>query len=261
VTTSTLQWSDLFLAEGVLHEVQHSRTKVNLLALVEKNVATKSLSSGVAAAVSGMPGIMANSAMVALYDGEDMYNFAALLGDKVLCGTFESGNAFDDGDRVKAVVSKQGDALLAHAVMRDDDKMLFMPAGCHAGHRALLRQCMKHAWNMCRWGWVVLGLFWLFFFGKYSTSEASTQELVLIATSSVVGPMLLTFGMEYWTFRSLRSSGEQASAILRVLGFPEPSELNLLPYLTTTRAPDNEYRNLSAFNYERALSDHAKRFA
>ncbi len=149
----------LFLVEGVLREAQHTRTKVNQ------------------------------------YGGEDMYNFAALLGDKILCGTFESANAFNSGDRVKVVVSKQGDALLALAVIRDNDKMLFMPAGCHAGERALLGQCMKHAWNMCCWGWVVLGIFWLFFFGKYSSSEASTQEWMLIATASIVGPMLLTFGM------------------------------------------------------------------
>jgi hypothetical protein len=39
--------------------------------------------------VGGMHGMVANAAALALYDGEDMHNFAAVVGAHVLCGTFE----------------------------------------------------------------------------------------------------------------------------------------------------------------------------
>ena len=48
-----------------------------------------------------------------------MFNFAGLLGDQVICGCFEKGDAFADGDRIRAVVSKRGDVLYTHALVRD----------------------------------------------------------------------------------------------------------------------------------------------
>ena len=139
---------ELFLVEGTLSEVQHAYTHVNLLEKIEKRSQTKNLATGVAAAISGMHCQLANAAMLALYDGEDMVNFAGLLGDQVICGTFQRANAFKDGDKVKAVVSRKGDVLSTHALMRENDKMLFMPLSTVRGTKAHFRSCMRVARNM-----------------------------------------------------------------------------------------------------------------
>jgi len=94
---------DLFLVEGTLSELQVARTKLNLLAQIEKHLQAKNLASGVTGAVSVMYGMVANSAALALYDGEDMYNFAAVVGEHIVCGTFENADQFKNGEAIKAV--------------------------------------------------------------------------------------------------------------------------------------------------------------
>jgi hypothetical protein len=67
-STDTLEFDgeELFLVEGNLTELHTARTTVNLLAQVEQRFQTKNLAAGVAAAVGGMHGMLANSAMLAL---------------------------------------------------------------------------------------------------------------------------------------------------------------------------------------------------
>src|SRR5664279_1953039 len=104
-----------------------------------------------------MYGVLANSAMLAMYDGEDMVNFAGLLGEQVICGTFENADTFKDGDKIKAVVSKRGNVLSTRAVMRERDKMLFMPLSILRGDRAHFHSCMKTARNMYIGGLIFFG--------------------------------------------------------------------------------------------------------
>jgi len=240
---------ELFLVEGTLSEVQHAATTLNLLEQIERRVKAKGLATGAAAALGGMHGMLANSAMVALYDGEDMYCFAGLLGNQVICGTFESGDAFKDGDRVKAVVSRRGDVLYAHAVMREDDKMLFMPLTTIAGKNAHFRYCMRSAWRACVFGWLAFGAL------NFFTSGPWEMYIVLLGAMPA-----LMFPFELWTYRSTRDLGYRASAIFRVFGFPRPDDLDLTDAVHVYM-PGDAHGARHAFNYERALALHAKRFS
>ena len=248
MTTLVFEGKELFLIEGVLSEVQHARTTVNLLEQIEKHVAPKSLISGVAAAASGMHGMLANSAMVALYDGEDTFNFAGMLGTQVVCGTFEGADTFRDGDRIKAVVSKRGEVLYAHAVMRENDKMLFMPLTTLAGKNAHFRHCMRSAWRACIFGWIALGAVNLLTEGPWE------MYFVLLAAM----PSLM-FPFEMWTYRSTRYLGERASALFKVFGYPNPDDLDLTDFIHVYM-PGDTYGARRAFNYEKALQQHVKRY-
>lgn len=156
---------DLFVVEGPLQALQVARTTVNLLEQIEKNLPAKNLASGVAGVVGGMHGMVANAAALALYDGEDMYNFAAAVGEHVVCGTFEHADQFRNGEPIKAVVSKREGVLFVHAIMQSQTKQFYMPPGVFAGDRALLQHCMK----------VALGFtiaLWIVFFGAALFSGA-----------------------------------------------------------------------------------------
>jgi hypothetical protein len=239
---------ELFLVEGSLSEVQHAHTRVNLLAQIQSRAQAKNLATGVAAAVSGMHGVLASSAMLALYDGEDMVNFAGLLGAQVICGTFEKADTFKDGDKIRAVVSKRGEVLSARAVMRERDKMLFMPLSILRGDGAHFRSCMRHARNMYFGGVVFFGL------TNFFTGGRIDMYFVLL-----FGLPLIVFPFEYWTYRSTRFFGEQGSAIFKVLGFPRPDDVDLMPAIHYKFPEDGSGVNGVA-NYEKALEQHAKRF-
>ena len=248
---------ELFLVEGTLSEVQHAYTRVNLLEQIEKRAQVKNLATGVAAAVSGMHGQLANAAMLAMYDGEDMVNFAGLLGDRVICGTFEKADTFKDGDKVKAVVSRKGDVLSTHALMRENDKMLFMPLSTVRGTKAHFRSCMKVARNMCIFAWILVAIGGFFVLNHSYVNLTLQTKLFGLAIFVLIAPVL-AFPMEYWTYRSTRYMGEQASAILKVFGFPQPDDVDLVPAMHYKFPEDGTGVN-GVFNYEKALELHAKR--
>ena len=145
--TANYDGEDFFLLKGTLSELQVARTKANLLAQIEKHLQAKNLATGVAAVVSGMYGMVANSAALALYDGEDMYNFAAVMGEHVVCGTFEHADQFKNGEPIKAVVSKRGEVLYVHSIMQEKTRQFYMPLGVFAGNGALFKHCMNVAWG------------------------------------------------------------------------------------------------------------------
>jgi hypothetical protein len=216
LTTLRFDGEELFLVEGTLTELQTARTSVNLLAQIEQRLQAKNLATGIAAAVSGMHGMLANSAMLALYDGEDMHNFAALVGDHVICGVFEHADRFKNGDKIKAVVSKRGDVLYTHAITNTNSKLLYMPLTTFAGEKAFFRGCMRVAWRFSIFLWIFMGIAIFAIGGPWQ----------FYIFTLIFGPTVM-FPMEYWTYRSTRYFGERASAIFKVLGFPRPDDIDL----------------------------------
>lgn len=73
---------EYFLLEGKITEFHVAETNVNLLGRIEKKIEEKILVGGIASAINGMHEALANSAMLSLYTGEDMYNFAGLVNGK-----------------------------------------------------------------------------------------------------------------------------------------------------------------------------------
>lgn len=154
---SPLQFADeeLFLIEGTLSGLQIASTTVNLLEKIEGNVKAKSMVAGAVAVLGEMHGMVANAAGVALYEGEETYNFAGLLNGRVICGAFQHADKIQDGDRVRAVVSKRGEVLFTHAIMNAQTQEFYMPLNVFSSVDGLLRHCMRVAIGFTIFGWIV----------------------------------------------------------------------------------------------------------
>ncbi|WP_426344562.1 putative type VI secretion system effector [Pseudoduganella sp. R-32] len=226
--SATYGGETLFLVEGTLSELQIARTTVNLLAQIEENIQAKNLASGAAGVVGGMHGMVANAAALTLYDGEDTYNFAAVLGEHIVCGTLEHADQFKNGEPVKAVVSQRGDVLYVHAIMQAKTQQFYMPLSVFAGRRALFKNCMRVAKRSA----IAASIFFLavfYFMGVYGEEHNNLTRVQQLLLTSVVsaGNFLLCFIMEIWTYRTFRYAGYYATAIFEVLGFPQPNDIDL----------------------------------
>jgi len=217
---------DIFVVEGTLQALQVARTTVNLLEKIEKNLPAKNLAAGIAGVVGGMHGMVANAAALALYDGEDVYNFAAVVGDQVVCGTFEHADQFKNGELVKAVVSKREGVLFVHAIMHTKTQQFYMPLGVFAGDRALFKHCMNVAWRFTVLLWIIFFGFELYN-GTYTSTDLSFEKKLTSFLMELLFPPMLMFPMEFWTYRSFKGTGGYADAIFLAFGFPKPKRIDL----------------------------------
>lgn len=98
-----------------------------------------------------MHAMVANSEALVFFDHDDPdkgiynYNFAAAVGEHILCGVMEHANNFHNGEPVKAVVSRRGDVLFAHAIMQVKTLKFYMPRGEYAGREALFKSRKRTA--------------------------------------------------------------------------------------------------------------------
>jgi len=91
-----------FLLEGKLTNLQWERGSQNLLEKVSKHYKRNAVVTGAGAAVGDLFGQVANSAMLAMYDGEDTQNFMCLIDDQVACGQFGGAEQLPVGSRIES---------------------------------------------------------------------------------------------------------------------------------------------------------------
>ncbi|MEO8154052.1 MAG: putative type VI secretion system effector [Rhizobacter sp.] len=244
---SPLQFEDqaLYLIEGTLSELQTARTTINLLEKIDSNIKAKSMVASAAAVLGGMHGMVANSAAIALHDGEETYHFAGALDGQVICGTFQHAENIKDGDRVKVVVSKRGDVLFTHAILNIKTQEFYMPMNVFSSSDGLFRHCMRVAFWFTLFGWVIFaaGAIFTGVFSTPNTPDDSLADKLKLALMFFLLPPLLMFPFEYWTYRSMRGDKSQesdsyASAIFKVFGFPQPNKIDLLRHSDLSTGAD-----------------------
>lgn len=118
--------SQPFLIEGKLTNLHWELGRENLLAKIHKHYRGSSVVTGVGAAVGDLFGQVANSAMLAMYDGEDTQNFLCLINDEPACGQFGGAEYLPEGGNVKAVVSRRDGVLVVHAAMDEAREMVWI---------------------------------------------------------------------------------------------------------------------------------------
>lgn len=191
---------------------------VNLL----KGMQGKMLAAGMAGAVEGMAGTVANSAMLAMYDGESVQHFGCCIGEKMVIGTFEN-IGFVDGDQVTMIVSKLDEqAYFAHAVIRPKDALLWMPFSINKGRLGIAKWI---ATLLLAIG--IVGLAFLLFLQLFITAFESHSDLILF-----MGPIIFAVGsiIGFLTYKSSTHDGLYAESILKKIGFKAPWRVNLSPY-------------------------------
>lgn len=244
----------IFALEGEMRNFHFSRATVDLLHGIEKNIAAKTLAGGVAAAINAMPGTLANSAMLSLYDGEDLHNFAGLVNGQVVCGVFADVDKIKNGDFVKLVVEKRGEILHVHSLLRIADGLLLMPLNAYCGERAFFWSCMRFARNMMLFVWIVL---FSGFFLVVDVSLEKKEDFIAACGAILLMPALFCFPFEYWTYKTMRGYSIYAEKIFVAYGFPRPDVFDARGGITFF---ENHGDGFFATNCKLALKKHKSKY-
>lgn len=206
----------MFVVKGAVTTLQVADGKVNLLQGMQNKIAA----TGLAASLGGMSGVLVNSAMVALYDGEDVEHFGCFIGQKMVVGTFERVS-FKEGDEVRVVATLvEKDVLFAHAVVRPKDGLLWMPYAINQGRRGAALWYAKLSGGLALFGWLALMILqWIHPSSRNSfIAEAAITAGSLIGVSGLIG---------YFSYRSSIAGALYAERIMKVLGFKQPWRVDL----------------------------------
>lgn len=249
------------ILEGPLTDLHWARGTVNLLTQLQKHAKAKNTAIGAAAAATDLYGTVASSAMLVMYDGEDVENFTCRIGGNIVCGQFSGADHLKNGDHVKAVVTRQGNVYLAHAILRPADEVLWLPVGCSLGSNADLRGNLRIAKWLTMLGYVVLSIVGYYIF----SSEPFTVDSLGLILMFLVIPPLLAFSVAFWVHKDTRPLAQRAEKIFEALGFPYPEDLNMpkgLYFLQNANIDRNLSQNmLSMFYYKKAIDFEKQRRA
>ncbi len=245
---------ELFLLEGSVSEVHVAATTVNILEQIQKRSRKKNLAVGRTAALTEMHGIVATSAALPLYEGEDVHNFACILKNSVMCGTFKDADKLRNKDVILAVVSKRGDIYFVHSLRRISDDLFMLPLNAVRGPDALFRSCMRVAWNITRVVWIILGVT---IYSYISIAYPGRGQYWIFILFTLLAPPLVMFPMELMTYRAMESAGDYAEAIFKVFGIPRPASFDATKEQSIFDAQGGTFL---APNFAKSLTEHKRKF-
>lgn len=216
--TVRTQGEQMFVLSGTVSHLYVTDGTVNLL----QGMQIKLAASGVVASLGGLSGTAATSAMLAMYEGEEVDHFGCYLGERLVIGTFPDID-FKDGDEIKVVATRLDErADYAHAVVRPKDALLWMPYSVSKGR-----------WMIGRWiliaclCYLALSLVFFALFHLFDPWKEGFVDLVATLGPAFVGFAIIMGGGIFWTSRH---DAFYAEEILKVLGFKNPGMVNLSPY-------------------------------
>jgi hypothetical protein len=157
----------------------------------------------------------------ALYFAEDVQYFACLIEGQVVCGEFAGAERLKPDHRVKAVVSRSGSVLYAHAILDPQQGYAWVhrPSGSAADAKA---GRLFALWTFCFAYPCMATMVWLLGPGQWDALQL--QLLVLLSCVVVCGSMALTGS---W---GMLAPGDSPTRIFGLLGFVDPQRVNLLQY-------------------------------
>ncbi|GGY31196.1 hypothetical protein [Pseudoduganella albidiflava] len=246
--------SETFVIEGVLADLRVALGRENLLAQISPHYRAGSAAAGLGTALAGFHGQVAAAASVAMYDGEDTENFACLIGEEVMCGTFGGASKLPVGKQVKAVVSKRGDVLVAHGILSEDTGLVWV--GHAWGSKAERMANLKLAfWCFC---FVVLCITGFTFFLNVYPGLSELETIALGAVAAAV----LCFGNALWSSSTMNALADPATDVFRKLGFADPERVNLNSYqygivhrFKVIHSPDMRANYANIHCYKKAIED------
>ena len=240
-----------FVVEGVISELHVSYGKQNLLSQIDKHYKSKSALTGLGAIAGGMYGQVANSAMLAMYDGEDTENFICLIGEQVLCGSFGGASKLPVGQKVKAVALKQGDVLKVQGIISESMGLMWL--NYSLGWKAERAANFKLAWWLFVWG--IVGTLLL---SGIVVGYGTDDYWGLLKISFFGGGAILLI-MALWSSSSMNALADPATEVFRMLGFAEPEKINLNSYrygIVHFRELDEmDAKHLNIHCYKKAIED------
>jgi hypothetical protein len=258
-TSENVNQGTLFVIEGVITDLHVEIGKQNLFAKIDKHYRGKSFCTGIGTATGDLFGQVAASAMLAMYDGEDTENFLCLIDGQVMCGTFAGASKLPVGEKIKAVVHKQGDILVAEGILSESKGLVWIHHawGSHAERMANF----KIGW-WC-FAFLLLGTF-LFAWIRH---DLGTEEFWESVGMIALWGGILCFGMALWNGSTMNALASPATDIFRLLGFANPERVNLNSYRYNIvhmheRVQNNDYSVVTdVCCYQKAIEDGKLRMA
>ena len=253
---TTPETETFFVIEGPLSRLRGSRSVVNLLKERKLNTTGKTLATGVVGAVSGMANLTVNAVLLRSYKGETIYDFSCRLGEHILIGRLPGLHLLDEGDHLKAAVSRRiipnkGEVLYAHALLRPKDELLWLPFMADHGSRAMFWEQMKFGFFISVFVLTLLMMVMVFQsdfgFGLFK------KTLPYMALG-----VLLIFSIGLWVYSDLKPFALYANRIFTALGFPDVKNLDMrsASYDRHHGTLYVEQESKSVFYYQAALNAH-----
>lgn len=244
--------AQMFTVEGTIQALRIAPGVINLIEDIQKGATF----AGAIAGIAGEPGVLANCASVAMYDGEDVEHIALLINGRLAIGTFEWLRDLNVGDDVNLVVSETHDGpLFVHAILRTNDQLLWTPFSINHTRRGWMLHAAKLGGLILSMTWLMFGL--LYLFDKDSRPNGHVMLWLVIGTLVV-----MTFVM-FMSASGVMPLGQQAEDIFRALGVPEYERFRIKPYsvckLHFSDDP-NALKKGYIFYLSKALSAHKKKF-
>ena len=244
-----------FVIEGKLTHLHWELGSENLLAKVDKHYKRNAALSGAGAAVGDMFGQVANSAMLAMYDGEDTQNFMCLIDDQPACGQFGGAEHLPEGGNIKAVVSRKEGVLYVHAALDTERELIWI--NHPFGIRAEMWANIKLGWYLFLFAMVFLSIV-IFLIGPKNNNYLDTFIEVLIYGGGFMTVMTL------WSFSGLKAIAGPSTECFRMLGLADPEGVNLnnhiyfyevlRDYRARGEEPPDSWYNASPFQYRNVYS-------
>jgi hypothetical protein len=225
--------------EGKVSLLEVVEGKENLLAGMQNKAAI----AGAGAALAGQASIAANSAMLALYDGEDVKHFGCLVNEQLVIGTFNYVS-FAEGDDVRVITTKESNINVAHAVVRLSDQRAWLPNTLSQGRNEALKNSLG-----------VVGIFSIFSFFIFAlillfTSVSFKEIAQFFFPAAIFLWLLLSFGL----YKSSRPDALYAEQIFQELGFKNPKNVSLVPFIEKDRdSPPYKGKFANGYNLKNAL--------
>lgn len=212
--------------------------------------------NGIISGLMDQPGALANSASIAMNDGEDVEHVAMLINSQLAIGTFEWLHDLKVGNDVKLVVSEiENGWVFVHAILRRDDQLLWTPYSINHTRYGLI-------WHAIKLGSVIVSLTWLMF-GTFFLFDRKVFQTPTDWYWIAFGPIVLMSFVTTMSTVGIMHLGEEAEAIFEALGVPKFTRFKIKAYslrrLHLLEDP-NAQRKGSIYSFSEAITAHKKRY-
>ena len=244
---------ELILIKGTLSGFKSAPGKINLLEQLRNHNTAKNITTGVVGALTDMYGMVSNSAMLAMYDGEDVENFIGVLDGKVIYGVFEHADLLADGDNIEALIIPDGDIFAVESIIRPKDGLILVPLITFSGTKARWKSEVKDNIKFLLFFSVIAlaGIALSAFEGTVRPDwDLWAYTKLYFLLMAVLAAGVFIFGT-YFFYKDQVPPAKRAERIFKGFGFPDPENFCLLPGL---QAVGITYSRPAAFNYQTAIA-------
>ena len=242
----------LFVIEGTLSHLTGKRGTRNLLKELQANSTSQNVAAGVVGAIAGASNLVANAAILEMYEGELVDNFAGKIDDHIIVGQLSGMHLINNGDHLKAVVSvrripKKGEVLWVHALLRPKDELLWLPGESDRGRNVVFKSQMK---VVLGGGMATLVVIAIILAGNFD------MEKIHLIFFSYFFTVLIFFIVALWVYRDLKPMALHAERIFTALGFPDVRNLDMRGISYASHHRTHEESELNTYFYLAVLDAH-----